>query len=112
MRRFATFFALAAAAAAALPCSFVHVSCAAFTPGNVVVLQIGDGLNAPSTSAQPSALIELSSSASTSTTPVQTISFPKSATGAQAGCTNSGTSATDGLLSRSLDGRYIVCKIN
>lgn len=78
--------------------------CLAQTPlgfNNVVVLQLGDGTNALSTTTAPVSLREFTPSGS----PVQTIQIPSGGAGTR--LVNVGNSTTEGTLSISPDGRWI-----
>ena len=80
---------------------------APFTPGNLVVVRVGDGTTATPTLSSTSAttyLLEYTPSG----TLVQTITLPTAAAGTNAALTNTGSSSSDALLTRSVDGRYLV----
>ena len=74
----------------------------AFTPGNLVVLQIGDGSGLVANQSIDVSLVEYT----TSGTVVQTIAVPDGGTGT--GLSVSGSSTSESHLSRSVDGRYLV----
>jgi hypothetical protein len=80
----------------------VHAS--SITPGNIVVVRVGDGL-APPTSASTAVFLE-------EYTPggalVQTLALPTSASGTNNPFANSGTATSEGYLNLSADGRYLV----
>ena len=79
----------------------------AFTPGNIVVYRIGDGIAALSSAAAAVFLDEYTTTGAY----VQTVIMPT--TDAVGGANNqmftaSGTSTAEGLLNRSVDGRYLL----
>lgn len=92
---FALAFAVALASSAAR---------AQITPGNVLVLRIGDGSSALSNAATAVFLDELT----TNGTLVQTVPLPTINNGAQRAVTCSGTATSEGGLTQSVDGRYFV----
>jgi hypothetical protein len=77
---------------------------APFTPGNVVVVRIGDGSAALTSAATATFLLEYTPAGVL----VQTIALPTATTGANSILTNTGSSSSDALLTRSVDGRYLV----
>lgn len=78
---------------------------APFTPGNIVVVRVGDGgSTALTAAAAPTFLLEYTPTG----TLVQTIALPTAASGANSILTNTGSSSSDALLTRSLDGSYLV----
>jgi predicted extracellular nuclease len=77
---------------------------AAFTPGNIVVYRVGDGSAALSSAATAVFLDEYTPSG----TLVQSIAMPTAVSGGQRRLTGSGTSTSDGLISRSADGGCIL----
>ncbi|GAA4353623.1 hypothetical protein GCM10023185_14450 [Hymenobacter saemangeumensis] len=77
---------------------------APFTPGNLVVVRIGDGSAALSSAATATFLLEYTPTG----TLVQTIALPTAVSGSNRILTNTGSSSTDATLSRSEDGRYLV----
>ena len=80
---------------------------ALFTPGNLVVVRVGDGTTATPTllsTAITTCLLEYTPGG----TLVQTITLPTAASGTNAALTNTGSSNSDALLSRSADGRYLL----
>lgn len=83
------------ALAAACPAAFA----AALTTGNILVVQVGDGVAAPSTNAAPVSLIEYTPAG----VQVQVFSLPS--TGANA-CTLRGNGSTEGQLHISANGQY------
>jgi hypothetical protein len=78
---------------------------AAITAGNLVVLRVGDGSTTLSSAATAVFLDEYPTTPSAS--PLQTIAMPTAANGANRILTNSGTAASEGALSRSVDGHYL-----
>lgn len=77
---------------------------ASFTPGNIVVYRLGDGSAALTNAATAVFLDEYTPSG----TLVQSIPLPTAVAGAQRRLTGSGTSTSDGLISRSADGGCIL----
>lgn len=77
-----------------------------FTAGNIVLYRIGDGSAALSSSAQPTFIDEYPIAANA--TLAQTIAIPTGINGANRILTNSGTATSEGTLSRSVDGQYLV----
>lgn len=75
----------------------------AFSSGNLVVLQVGDGAAALSGTAQTSSLREFTRTG----TAVQTIGLPTLTSPAQRALTFSGTATSEGALTLSADGRYL-----
>jgi len=78
---------------------------AALTSGNVVVYRVGDGSAALSANATPVFLDEYT------TTPgavVQSIAMPTTVSGSNKRLTASGTATTEGLMTRSADGNYLL----
>src|SRR5690349_24931066 len=75
---------------------------AGFTPGDIVVVRLGDGATALSGTAAPVFLDEYTPSG----TLVQTIPLPTSAAGANKRLTMSGSATTEGALALSDDGIY------
>lgn len=80
------------------------VSAAPFTPGNLVVVRIGDGSAVLTSAATATYLLEYTPAGVL----VQTIALPTVAAGTNSILTNTGTSGSDALLSRSADGAYLV----
>ncbi len=78
-------------------------SFAQFTPGNIVVVRIGDGTGL-SSSACPVFLDEYT----TSGTLVQSFALPTALSGSNKRLVNSGTASSEGSLTLSSDGRYLV----
>src|ERR1043165_7037792 len=77
---------------------------ASFTSGNVVVYRCGDGAAGLSSNATAVFLDEYTPAGAL----VQSIALPTSASGANKRLTSSGTATSEGFLSRSVDGRYII----
>jgi hypothetical protein len=75
----------------------------AITPGNIVVLRIGDGVSALSSAAFPVFLEERT----TGGTLVQTIALPTAINGANYALTLSGSGTSEGALTMSSNGSYI-----
>jgi len=95
MRRYVLFCALIV----------VFNSNAQFTPGNIVVSRIGDGVTPLSSSIRVE-LVEYTT-AGIPTGVVATLPFVSSGPGNRA-CTNNATSTTEGIVTMSYDGRYLV----
>lgn len=81
----------------------LQVSSAPFTPGNLVVVRVGDGSASLSSASTPAFLLEYTLSG----TLVQTIPLPTSASGNNRALTLSGTATSEGFLTLSVDGRYL-----
>jgi uncharacterized repeat protein (TIGR01451 family) len=77
---------------------------AAFTPGNLVVYRVGTGSGALGTSAAAVFLDEYTPGG----TLVQTIAMPTAVAGSNKRLTAAGSSTSEGLLTRSADGQYLV----
>ena len=77
---------------------------AAFTPGNIVVYRVGDGSGALGTGAAPVFLDEFTPAG----VPVQTIPMPTAVSGANKRLTAAGNSTSEGFLTRSVDGNYLI----
>ncbi|CAN5759732.1 hypothetical protein BH10CHL1_BH10CHL1_25680 [soil metagenome] len=92
---------LVLALVAALPSS--GVMAAPLTPGNLVVLRLGDGSTALSSAAAPVFLDEFTPTG----TLVQTLAMPTAVNGANRSLTNSGSAGSEGALARSADLRYL-----
>ena len=76
-----------------------------FTPGNIVVMRVGDGTAAiGSNVAGATFLLEYTPSG----TLMQTIALPTATAGANHILTNTASSSSDGSMTRSVDGRYLV----
>ncbi|MFT4512361.1 MAG: hypothetical protein ACI89X_002137 [Planctomycetota bacterium] len=76
-----------------------------FTPGNVVVLRIGDPALTLSSAAAPVFLDEWDT---TTNTLVQSVEIPNSQTGAVPSFSQRGYSSSEGCLTVSADGRYLI----
>lgn len=96
------FFAAKHIAVAAFAALAGAASAAAFTPGNLVVLQIGDGTTSVSGASVPVFLNEYTVAGAS----VQQIPIPSTTAGAR--LTVTGSSTSSGHLSLSTDGQYIV----
>ena len=80
-------------------------SAAPFTPGNLVVVRVGDAVTAPASGvAAATFLLEYT----TTGTLVQTIALPTATSGTNRSLTNTTSSSSEGYLSRSADGRYLL----
>src|ERR1043166_1195149 len=77
---------------------------AAFTPGNLVIYRVGDGSAGLTSNATAVFLDEYT----TSGTLVQSVAMPTSVSGANKRLTASGNSTSEGYLSRSADGQYLL----
>src|SRR5438270_9146844 len=77
-----------------------------FTQGNIVVYRVGDGSVVPALSSAAAAVF-LDEYTPTGTL-VQSIAMPRSTSGLNKRLTASGSSTTEGFLTQSADGRYIV----
>jgi hypothetical protein len=86
--------------------SVQNSTAAAFTSGNVVVVRVGDGAAALPTSgtAVPTFLDEYNAAG----TLVQSIALPVTASGSNKRFTLAGTSTTEGVINRSVNGQYLV----
>lgn len=91
-----------AALAAALASSLLAQT--PLTPGNLVVVRLGDGAASLSNAATAAFLDEYTVAG----TLVQTIAMPTAAVGANQPLTNSGTATSEGFLSLSLDGNFLI----
>jgi hypothetical protein len=79
-------------------------SASSITPGNLVVVRMGDGSAALTSAATPVFLDEYTPTGSF----VQTIALPTVVNGAQRQLTNSGVATSEGFLNVSVDGQYLV----
>ncbi|HEX8136386.1 MAG TPA: tandem-95 repeat protein [Pyrinomonadaceae bacterium] len=88
------------------PVSLVPTAHAAspFTAGNLVIFRVGDGVAAPTSAATAAFLDEYTPTG----TLVQSIALPTATAAGNRRLTVSGTATTEGLLTRSDDGRYLV----
>ncbi|MFO0810535.1 MAG: hypothetical protein U0746_18060 [Gemmataceae bacterium] len=73
------------------------------TPGNIVVVRVGDGSTALSSDAAAVRLVEYTTSGAV----VQTIDLPTITSGSQVRLTQSGSSLTEGGLNLSTNGQYL-----
>lgn len=96
--------AAAAPVAAPAPVFAPQPSFAAFTAGNFVVYRVGNGASALSAAAAPVFLDEYTASG----TLVQSIAMPIADSGANQTLTSAGSSTTEGFLTRSADGRFLL----
>jgi hypothetical protein len=92
------------AALAVVMAAGAAASGAAFTAGNIVVLTAGDGSATLSSAATPIFLNEFTPSG----TLVQTIPMPTAAGGSMRAFAQSGSATSEGALSRSADGHYLI----
>src|SRR5262245_22881649 len=103
MRRWATISPLTACGAIAWIASMTLAQ--GFTPGNVVVVRVGDGTAPLTSAATPVFLEEFQPWAGTN--PVQTMALPTAPFGLNRQFTLSGTAVTAAHLKRSVDGNFI-----
>jgi hypothetical protein len=75
-----------------------------FTAGNLVLLQVGDGTAAVTSAAQPVFLKEFTTLGAL----VQTVPVPTETVGNQRRLTQNGTATSEGFLTRSVNGEYLV----
>src|SRR4051794_3783188 len=75
-----------------------------FGEGNIVIYRVGDGTGALASTATPVFLDEYTTSGAL----VQSIPLPTTVAGANHRLTASGTATSEGLLTRSADGRFLV----
>src|SRR5689334_14578782 len=80
------------------------VTAATITPGNLVVIQVGDGSAALASSATAGFAKEFTTAGGA---PVQTINLPTSVSGANQQLTYSGTATSEGFLTLSANGQYL-----
>ncbi|MDZ4813685.1 MAG: Calx-beta domain-containing protein [Pseudomonadota bacterium] len=99
--KFRVMLSLLTAVVLVAPCG---LNAAPFTAGNLVVYRAGDGITALSNSASPLFLEERTTTGAL----VQSIALPVAASGGNFACTAAGMPTTEGFLSRSADGNYIV----
>jgi hypothetical protein len=76
----------------------------AFTPGDVVVYRVGDGTSALGSAAAPVFLDEYTPSGSL----VQSTELPTTTSGSSAALTASGSATSEGLMTLSGDGRFLI----
>jgi hypothetical protein len=91
-----------------LPLIFLSFFCQAqnFTPGRIVVSQVGDGSTTLSTNTFPVSLLEFDISTANQTTPSKTLNFGNTTAGSR--LTTGGTTAQSGQISLSSDGKYLL----
>mgnify|MGYP001492512802 CR=1 FL=1 len=77
-----------------------------FTPGNVVVYRVGDGVGTLASGV--AAKVYLDEFDADTGALVQSIEMPTSADGLQNACTAAGTATSEGFISRSANGAYII----
>ncbi len=106
-RRNRTFHGWAIVVLGALSWAATLAHAAPFTPGNVVVYRLGNGAAALTTAATPAFLDEYFVTGSTATL-VQSVPLPTVVSGSNFRVTASGTATSDGMLTRSVDGRYLL----
>ncbi len=85
-------------------CSGAMGQTSAFAPGNLVVVQVGDGTPGMSTAAAPVFLKEIRI---VDGAVIRTVALPTVSAGSQRRLTLSGTIMPEGMLQRSADGRYL-----
>ncbi len=81
---------------------------AAFTPGNVAVYRVGDGVATLSNTGNAIFIDEYSISNAGTATLVQSIAVPTVDSGTNKACIASGTATSEGLMTRSTDGQFLV----
>jgi sugar lactone lactonase YvrE len=79
---------------------------APFTPGNIVVVQVGDGQGNPDTTAQPIALLEYNPNGGVVVNTIEILSFASGGSN-QGGLTLNGVFSSSGMLNLSSDGRFL-----
>jgi hypothetical protein len=79
--------------------------CAQFTAGNIVVVRIGDGSTTLSNAAAKTTLMELTTAGAIT----YSVDMPTSVSGSNRILTQSGTAVSEGEVTLSADGRYLVC---
>ncbi len=97
-RNFSVLLTLALAAVAA------NSFAAPFTPGNIVVVRVGNGSAALTSGATASFLDEYT----TAGVFVQSVAMPTVTAGLNRALTNAGTSTSEGFLNRSTDGQFLL----
>src|ERR1700712_5495087 len=95
---------LAATGLVALSTAGTASAATAFTPDDLVVYRVGDGSTALSSAAAPVFLDEHTPAGSL----VQSVPLPTAASGANRPLPAAGSSSSEGLLTLSADGRYLV----
>ena len=86
-----------------VPFSHAHTT-AAFTPGNIVVYRVGDGTGVLSAAAAPVFLDEFTPAGAL----VQSVPMPTAVVASNRRLTAAGNSTSEGFLTRSVDGNYLV----
>ena len=94
----------AVVSAACMIQSGAPLQAAAFTPGNVVIYRVGSGTGSLINTGNPVFLDEYSSTG----TLVQSIPLPTTVSGANKRLVASGTATSEGMLTRSADGQYLL----
>ena len=94
---------LALAGAVALPVTQAAAS-VGFSAGNIVIYRVGNGATALSGAGAPVSLDEYNASG----TLVQSVGLPTATTGSNKPIVGSGSASSEGLLTLSADGRYLV----
>lgn len=79
-------------------------SAAQFIPGNLVIYRVGDGSAVLTSAATPVFIDEYSPAGAL----VQSLAMPTAAAGANKRITASGTATSEGLITRSVDGRFVL----
>lgn len=87
-----------------LPLFCAATALAQITPGNLVVARVGTGAAPLSNASTATFLDEVTVAGS----PVQTIAMPTTATGLNLPFSNSGTATSEGFVTQSADGRFLV----
>ena len=83
---------------------FSGLQAAPFAPGNIVVYRVGDGTGSLLNTGNPVFLDEYSPTG----TLVQSVAMPTTVSGLNKRLVASGTASSEGLLSRSADGRFLI----
>jgi hypothetical protein len=104
VRRFTKFAALVAVFVTSMVVTAPLAHAAAFTAGNIVVYRVGDGTAALANTGNAVFLDEYTPTG----TLVQSIPMPTVTSGANHRLVASGTATSEGLISRSADGAYVV----
>jgi hypothetical protein len=81
---------------------------AQITPGNLVVVRVGDGTAALSNSATAIFLDQFDRVTPAQPSPLSTIAMPTAPSGPNLAVTNSGTATSEGFITQSSDGNYFV----
>lgn len=89
----------------ALAAALAPMALAQITPGHLVVVRVGDGAAALGSAATAAFLEEFTVAG----TPVQTIALPTTASLPNRQATVSGSATSEGTLTQSTDGNYLVC---